>query len=87
MSVEQGIYVDPTFEEVSQVGMIHLQLCFNTTYLPHLEDEEECTLHELSTEDVEDTMFQVARSLAFMGLLLGGFLSVSYTHLTLPTKA
>jgi hypothetical protein len=78
VTVDSPIYVDTNFEEVYEVGMINFQLCFNETHT----GMSGCTIHELASTDVNDKMFQIARSMAFLAILLGGFLAASITIAT-----
>ena len=73
--VDPPIYFDPNFETVSAVGMINLRLCFNESYI----GRSGCTTHELSSEDVDDLMFQLSRSVAFLAVLFGGIMSAFLT--------
>ncbi|KAL3909952.1 MAG: hypothetical protein SGILL_007883, partial [Bacillariaceae sp.] len=81
VSLEKGMYVDPTFEEVTEIGMIHLRLCYNETFVVENIDASlpGCTIHDLTAGEIDDTMFQTARSMAFLAVLLGGFVSVFMT--------
>jgi hypothetical protein len=74
-SVDPPIYFDPNFETVSEVGMINLRLCFNESFM----GQTGCALHELSTDDIDDMMFQLSRSVAFLAVLFGGIMSVFLT--------
>ena len=78
--VELGtpMYIDPMFETVSSVGMVNLELCYNTTY----SGTAGCLVHELASDDVNDRTFQIARSVAFLAILLGGFTSIVFTSAT-----
>jgi hypothetical protein len=75
VTVESPIYVDATFEEAYDVGMIKLQLCLNMTST----GMAECSIHDLDTSTVSDRMFQIARSMAFLAIILGGFLATLIT--------
>ena len=83
-------YVDPIWNEVTQVGMINLQLCYNETYIIDQEEitssmveistaTSECTIYKLTSDDIDDTMFQASRSMAFLAILVGGFMSFFLT--------
>jgi hypothetical protein len=76
VTLEVPVYVDPIFDKVSSVGMINLQLCFNETFAPTAQG---CITDQLGSDEVEDVIFQVARSFAFLAVLLGGFMSVMLT--------
>ena len=73
VKLDVPLYVDPTFNSVSEVGMVNLQLCYNETYVG---SQSGCIIYQLQASDVNDRMFQVSRSLAFLATVLGGFLSV-----------
>lgn len=75
VTVESPIYIDSTFEEVYDVGLVNFQLCFNETTA----QRSGCTVHELEVNDVNDKMFQIARSMAFLACLLGGVLAACMT--------
>jgi hypothetical protein len=86
VTLQEPMYVDPVWQEVTQVGMINLKLCYNETRLEEIGDtstavgaQTECTIHPLSTDEIDDTMFQTARSMAFLAVSLGGFVSVMMT--------
>lgn len=72
VSVVDPIYIDSHFVEFHNVGMINFELCYNETTT----GLSGCTLHALETAEVNDTMFQLSRSMAFMAMLLGAFVSV-----------
>ncbi len=75
VTVESPIYVDANFEEAFEVGMIKFQLCFNMTST----GRTECSIHDLDGNTVSDKMFQIARSMASLAMLLGGFLATWIT--------
>jgi hypothetical protein len=71
VTMDIPIYVDPVFDTVSEIGLINLRLCYNESFI----DRSGCTIHELGSDDVNDRMFQISRSLIFVAILFGGFLS------------
>ena len=75
VTVESPIYVDANFEEAFEVGMIKFRLCLNMTST----GRTECSIHDLDGSTVSDKMFQVARSMASLAMLLGGFLATWIT--------
>jgi hypothetical protein len=75
VTVESPIYVDASFNEVNDVGMLNFMLCFNETTT----GLSGCSLHELDVNDVNDQMFQIARSMAFISVMMGGFLASCMT--------
>jgi hypothetical protein len=76
VTLEVPVYIDPIFDKVSSVGMINLQLCYNETFAPTAQG---CITDQLGSDEIEDVIFQVARSFAFLAVLLGGFMSVMLT--------
>ncbi len=75
VTVASPIYVDATFNEVYDVGLINFKLCFNQTRTLMAG----CAVHELEVSDINDKMFQLSRSMAFIATLLGGFLAACIT--------
>jgi len=73
--VEPPVYVDTNFEEVHEVGMVKFQLCINGTRM----GMTGCTLTHLDVDTVDDKMFEVGRSMAFLAIFLGGISSVAIT--------
>jgi len=63
--------IDPAWQDVTQVGMFNLKLCYNETH----SGQSNCIIHRLTSDDTDDNMFQTARATAFLVILLGGFLS------------
>ena len=78
VTIELPIYVDPMFEEVSEIGLFKLQLCYSSSHM----NTSGCVSHELSSDEVNDAMFQISRSFASLAILLGGFMSVFLTTAT-----
>lgn len=74
-SLEYPIFIDTSYEEVYDVGMVNVQLCLNKTHT----GIDDCAVHALGVDSVSDKMFQLARSMAFLAILLGGFLAASIT--------
>lgn len=72
VTVDSPIYIDASFLEVHEVGMINFMLCYNVTYT----GMSGCASHRLEAAETNDTMFQVARSMAFLAIFLGSFLAV-----------
>lgn len=75
VSVESPIYIDTNFNEIHEVGMLKFMLCVNETKT----GVSGCSLQELEVDDVNDQMFQIARSMAFLSVLMGGFLAACIT--------
>jgi hypothetical protein len=73
VSLKLPLYVDPVWDEVTEIGMINLKLCYNTTLDPTT--VEGCTVHQLTSQEIDDIMIQTSRSMACLAVLLGGFLS------------
>lgn len=76
VTLEIPIYVDALYNTVSNVGMLNLELCYNETFAPSLHG---CVTDRLGSDEIGDTTFQAARSLAFLAILIGGFMSVMMT--------
>ena len=75
VTVESPIYIDSTFQGAYEVGLLNFKLCFNET----TSQMSGCTVHQLDVNDVNDKMFQLARSMAFLACLLGGCLAACMT--------
>jgi hypothetical protein len=71
VTLDIPIYIDAVFDTVTEIGLINLRLCYNESFT----DQSGCMIHELAADDVDDRMFQISRSLVFMAILFGGFLS------------
>jgi hypothetical protein len=76
VTLEFPFYIDPTFETVTEIGLMRLRLCFNETYD---EDQSGCVNHPLASADIDDRMFELARALITLAILLGFFLSIFLT--------
>ena len=127
VETREPMYLDPRYETIPGVGMIHMELCFNQTHLSILEelndngfllegeklelgaqsrtrsshsfikyddddDDDDigpsvvdlatspCIIHRLTSDDVhDDVLYQLSRSMAFLAMLLGGFLTACIT--------
>ncbi|KAG7342608.1 hypothetical protein IV203_017852 [Nitzschia inconspicua] len=74
-SLTVPLFIDSVWNEVTDIGMHNLKLCYNTTFDSTAHSDGECTSHQLGSQEIDDTMFQTARSMAFLAVLFGGFLS------------
>lgn len=70
VSLRQPLELDPVYLPVYHIGMIHLKLCSNFTWGP------ECSIISMSSDDVDDRIFDLARILITMATVLGGFLTL-----------
>ena len=70
-SLEKPMQVAPIYNEVDAIGLFRLKVCFNKTET----NQEGCETHKLSADDIDDTMFEVARILTSLAMLLGGLMT------------
>lgn len=74
--LREPFYIAPMYEPLTKVGMIRMKLCFNETIVPQMEG---CEVIRLSPPEVEDRMFNMARSLLTMATGLGCGLTLILT--------
>lgn len=72
VTLQIPLYIDPAFNVVTSIGMTKLTLCFNDTFI----EKSGCIIDDLDSSEIDDNTFQLARSFAFLSLILGGFMSV-----------
>lgn len=73
--LREPFYVAPVYEPLTRVGMIRMKLCFNET----MSDMTGCEIIRLSPPEVEDRMFNIARSLLTLATCLGCGLTLVLT--------
>mmetsp|Transcript_16382 Transcript_16382/g.40012 ORF Transcript_16382/g.40012 Transcript_16382/m.40012 type:complete len:487 (+) Transcript_16382:73-1533(+) len=76
VSIEIPMYFDPNYNTVTTIGMVNLELCYNTTFIPGYEG---CIIDRLGSEEVSDIKYQLARSFSTLVVWLGGFAAVMIT--------
>jgi len=73
--LETGFELSPQYELVHEVGMIFMEICLNATMM----DEPRCEILRLSPDDIDDSIFDLSRSLLGMATALGFVLSLMLT--------
>ncbi|CAJ1943299.1 unnamed protein product [Cylindrotheca closterium] len=76
VSIEIPMYFDPNYNTVNTIGMVNLELCYNSTFIPGFEG---CIIDRLGSEEVDDIKYQLARSFSSLVVWLGGFAAVMIT--------
>lgn len=70
--LETPLYIAPIYEPLEYVGMLQLEPCHNVT----LTGKIGCTIMELTTDDVQDDMFELSRTFLSLGTAFGIFFSL-----------
>jgi hypothetical protein len=78
VQLQLPLEISPLYIEVEQVGMIWINLCFNTTLSNYIHNEaiSDCTAVRLEVNDVGDRLFEMSRAFLSLGCVVGTFLSI-----------
>lgn len=70
--LSEPLNIAPVYNAVDKIGMIRMELCYNTSVV----SESGCTVIPLTTEDVDDNMFELARIFLTLSALSGVFFTI-----------
>ena len=70
-----GFDVSPQYEPLHNFGMLFVELCFNATMM----HDSSCQILRLSTDDVDDNLFNLSRALLGLATSLGSVLALMIT--------
>jgi hypothetical protein len=76
VQLQLPLEISPRYVDVERVGMIWLDLCFNTTLSGFTDDEPECKTIRLEVNDIGDRLFEMSRAFLSLGCFFGTFLSI-----------
>lgn len=76
VNLQQPLEISPLYEEVTEVGMVWMNLCFNETQLAYDDSYHGCSVIQLSSDDIDDRLFELSRSFLSLSVLFGAFLSI-----------
>ena len=71
----EPIDIAPIYYPVHETGMLRMEVCYNET----MGAGEGCSILRLSTADIDDNMFNLARLLLTLGSMFGCFFSIFLT--------
>ncbi|KAL7580722.1 hypothetical protein ACA910_001007 [Epithemia clementina (nom. ined.)] len=71
VTLAEPMFVAPIYNEVDGIGLFSLRVCYNET----VAKQSGCEVYKLSANDIDDSVFEISRILASLGVLSGGLMT------------